>query len=1076
MRNNLPVTNNEYVLSERDSIVSKTDLKGRITYVNNDFLRISGFSESELIGEPHNIVRHPDMPPEAFQDLWSDLQAGRPWVGLVKNRCKNGDYYWVEAHAAPIWEGGQIIGYMSVRRKATQHQIDAAETAYRGFREKTVSNLRIQHGEAVSSGLLASLRRRIADAPIAVRFLIPCIAGLILVMAATVFIVGKQISHSLNDKAEQELQQQVGLVRSMMESTLDAVEREASRLLDLYASRYPGQFSLEAGDGSVPLLKHNKAALNGRFDEEDAFALATKGPTATVLVRRGDEFVRVATSQKNDKGERVINTVLDKEGSATTKLLAGETYIGRTSSQGKDRISALKPIKDDAGKVIGAFGVGYFITEEMTTLRKRVSAVKLGETGYVYVIDAQAGKKRGELLIHPAKEGSNILEAKDASGREFIREMLDRKDGLITYPWKNTELGDATERDKVVAFTTLPKWNLLVGGGTYRDEFDHVSKQLFLTLSIACLLVAIILSAMTLIVSKNLLTARLSTILNVLRALSTGNYSSRFSVSANDELGRVLHGLESMQTRLGFEVTESKRQADEMTRVKIGLDSVSTSVRIADNDGNILYINNALKRTFTNDAEAFRKNDPAFDANNMIGTNIGRLYDDPDAAIRRLKTLSATAETQMKLGSRTYNVVTTPVINGSGERLGSVGEWRDITDQVVAQECLTDVIRQAADGNFSVRLSLNSKDQFFSQMEQLINQLLGNGESALAELSQVLSAIADGDLTKTIESNYSGIFGQLKNNTNSTVLRLQDVVGQIKDAADSINTASKEIAAGNQDLSGRTEEQASSLEETSSSMEELNATVRQNAENAQQARSLAAQSSEAAERGGAIVKAAVETMTEIQKSAHRIAEIISVIDGIAFQTNILALNAAVEAARAGEQGRGFAVVATEVRNLASRSAGAAKEIRGLISESVQKVNGGVSQVNLAGSAMSEVVASFGRLAALVTDISSASREQSAGIEQVTQAVSQMDEVTQQNAALVEEAAAAAESLEEQARVLAENVGRFRLDHSVPAQAQRLIAVAPTSLARQSKTNNQLAKARPMKSLPKPALEDEWEEF
>ena len=240
-------------------------------------------------------------------------------------------------------------------------------------------------------------------------------------------------------------------------------------------------------------------------------------------------------------------------------------------------------------------------------------------------------------------------------------------------------------------------------------------------------------------------------------------------------------------------------------------------------------------------------------------------------------------------------------------------------------------------------------------------------------------------------------------------------MGRIKEATEAIDTAAKEIAAGNQDLSSRTEEQASSLEETASSMEELNATVKQNAENAKQANELAKKSNDAVSRGGEAVKRVVTTMGDIQDSSKKIADIIGVIDSIAFQTNILALNAAVEAARAGEQGRGFAVVATEVRNLAQRSATAAKEIKELIAESVDKVDGGAKLVNQAGSAMDEVVTSFQQVASLVTEISGASREQSTGIEQVTQAVSQMDEVTQQNAALVEEAAAAAESLEEQAQ-------------------------------------------------------------
>ncbi len=394
-----------------------------------------------------------------------------------------------------------------------------------------------------------------------------------------------------------------------------------------------------------------------------------------------------------------------------------------------------------------------------------------------------------------------------------------------------------------------------------------------------------------------------------------------------------------------------------------------------------------------------------------------------------------------------------------------------------AQQEIAILIAAAAQGDFSQRLDETGKEEFFLDLTRSLNTLSQTTETGLMEIARILRAIADGDLTKNIDADYEGIFGQLKDDTNTTVERLKEVIGRIKDATEAINTASQEIAAGNTDLSSRTEEQASSLEETSSSMEQLNATVKNNAENARQANDLARSSNEIATRGGEMVKRVVSTMSDIQGSSKKIADIIGVIDSIAFQTNILALNAAVEAARAGEQGRGFAVVATEVRNLAQRSATAAKEIKTLIAESVDKVENGAHLVEQAGQTMDEVVTSFQGVATLVTDISNASREQSGGIEQVTQAVSQMDEVTQQNAALVEQAAAAAESLEEQARGLMQAVSMFKLNEAredhyqlrAPRQKSHPTSSHPGPLP----THN-----KPLK-LPAAhanAGEDEWEEF
>ena len=356
------------------------------------------------------------------------------------------------------------------------------------------------------------------------------------------------------------------------------------------------------------------------------------------------------------------------------------------------------------------------------------------------------------------------------------------------------------------------------------------------------------------------------------------------------------------------------------------------------------------------------------------------------------------------------------------------------------------------------------------------------GEPAYA--AEMAGAIAAGDLSSAIDTR-TGDSSSLLYAMEKMRLSLVNIVGQVRMGTDTIATASNQIAAGNLDLSSRTEEQASSLEETASSMEELTSTVRQNADNARQANVLAVSASEVAVRGGAVVSEVVDTMASINASSRKIVDIIGVIDGIAFQTNILALNAAVEAARAGEQGRGFAVVASEVRNLAQRSAAAAKEIKTLINDSVEKVDAGGKLVDQAGVTMEEIVQSITRVTDIMSEIASASMEQTMGIEQVNSAITQMDEVTQQNAALVEEAAAAAGSMQEQAAALAEMVSIFKLDaaHSGPAAAKPalrkpVVAAASTALKRPAVrlAPVSVAAAKPRPAKPAADNSGEWEEF
>jgi len=417
---------------------------------------------------------------------------------------------------------------------------------------------------------------------------------------------------------------------------------------------------------------------------------------------------------------------------------------------------------------------------------------------------------------------------------------------------------------------------------------------------------------------------------------------------------------------------------------------------------------------------------PNFRADRLLGTSIDGFHKNPAHQTQLLAGLKQRYTAEMLIGGRSMRIVANPVTNDAGERLGTAVEWTERSAEVAVQHEVEAIVDAAQAGDLTHRIETGDKEGFFKTLGLGINTLLDQVENIFNELSKVMASMAEGDLTQPIRNDYQGSFDALKGHVNSTLENLRGTVGPLRSAMDEMRTTVNEINAGNTNLSARTEQQASSLEETASSMEELTSTVRNNADNSQQANQLANNARRSAEQGGEVVSRAVQAMNAINASSNKIAEIIGVIDEIAFQTNLLALNASVEAARAGEQGRGFAVVATEVRNLAGRSATAAKEIKELIQDSVAKIKSGSELVNESGDNLEEIVGAVKKVGDIIAEIAAASAEQSAGIDQVNQAVTSMDELTQQNAALAEQTSAASRSLDEKTEELEQLTSFFKV--------------------------------------------------
>lgn len=1064
MKINMPVTQHEQLLKDSSQIVSKTDLKGKITFVNRDFIEVSGFDEDELIGVNHNIVRHPDMPPEAFADLWNTVKSGKPWIGIVKNRCKNGDHYWVEAVVSPVVENGQVAGYISVRKKATRQQIEGALKFHQAIRgEQSLYEKLV--GKFNSFKRSISLRNRIISV-----FSVVVVFGLLIGYSGLTSlkksddIVGVLYHERVLPIKELKVVSDMYAVNvvdtahkvrdgALSWSAGEVQLTEALNNVDAQWQTYKQHQSTDAGDTLISEIEPLMASAHGaainlqtilRAQDLERLQSFTSSalypaidPVSTKISALIDAQLKEAealheaseTIYKNSRNFIVFMFLLGALIAAWLGKLLYDAIIPRVNAAVRYLMLSSQGVTHES---VARYGYRDEMTDVMDAYRALRTRLDFDNAETLAGVDRiKSALDNASIAVTVGSDTNKLIymnKAGFALWDKMSGELAKRHPGFTVDKLIGGTLGQYIENEQDRAAYTAPFT------GSKMLETTMAGRHLQLTFNAVTNAEGVYLGRMIQWLDRTDEVIAEQQVADLIERTVAGNLNQRIDLT----------GLPA-----GF-ISEVSGGMNRLLEAVINPLNMAAS-----------YVDHLSKGVIPAEITAEYQGDF-----NIIKNNLNACGHAIKALVNDANLLAESAEAG--------------VLNVRAEAVQHLGEYRKVIEGLNATldaivkplNMAAGSVERIARGEIPANITEDYRGDF-NQLKDNLNTCFKAMNALIADVQVLSDAAHQGRVSVRADADaHEGDFRKIVDGVNETLEMIVGPIGTVKTAVETINTAAKEIAQGNADLSHRTEDQAASLEKTAASMEELSSTVKQNADNAKQANQLATAASDVAVKGGKAVAEVVTTMASINDSAKKIEDIISVIDGIAFQTNILALNAAVEAARAGEQGRGFAVVAGEVRNLAQRSATAAKEIKALITDSVSKTSEGTVQVENAGKTMQEIVSSVRRVTDIIGEISAASQEQSAGIEQVNEAIMKMDDVTQQNTALVEEAAAAAESMMEQADELMHAVSVFQLEGEAP---KRTVGSRVQNAVRKSAVP--AVKAAPVKLATSASSADgDWEEF